>query len=413
MHAATRSCMLDNRRPASFFIDAHIPRLHPYRAASKAANQCQKVHIVVESQLPSESSVTHCALHFFFMVKSLAPKKSRPSRVPADLLWSCINRGLTERAIAVELSAVGYHVSQATVHRRLADLRKETYTAGKTTHKQRTKLTPRTKRWLCRQIRVSGIRTTRRLHSLVQQFGVSVSQRTVLRGLQSIETLHFSHPKHCIPLTPQHKQQRLQWAQECLAAHIDWCKVLFADEKVWYLDGPNVRPKVWQDVRDPPQRLPRTGARNRSVYIWGAISSDFVPHFVCVPNVFTAHTYCQVLTDALLPYPAIRQYTLFHDRHPVHTAAHTNRWLTQEHIHHRLMPPKGADMNPIENIWAYLTAKVFPQNKTYTSTQTLIASIRSAWHQIQTDSTLRSALISSMPRRLEQVVANKGAWTKY
>lgn len=347
------------------------------------------------------------------MVKSLAQKKSIRSRVPPDLLRSCMNRGLTERAIAAELSAIGYHVSQTTVHRRLADLWKQTCTVGKTINKQRAKITPRTKRWMCRHIRVSGVRTTGKLHTQVQQLGVSVSHRTVLRALQSVKTLRFSHLRHYIPLTKQHQQQRYHWAQECLAANIDWNKVLFTDEKVWYLDGPDVRPKVWQDTRDPPPGLPRTGARHRSVYVWGAISADFVPDLVLVPNVYTARAYCQVLTDGLLPYDAIRQYTLFHDRHPVHTATYTQTWLTQEHILSRLMPPKGADMNPIENVWAYVSATVFPQNKTYTSTQTLIASIHSAWRTIQTDSALRHTLVSSMPRRLEEVVTKKGAWTTY
>lgn len=347
------------------------------------------------------------------MARSPSQKFSARSKACADTLRSCWKAGLSERAIAAKLCAAGFHVSNATIHRRITDLRVQAGGPRKLLSPRSKKLTPRTKRWLCRQVRVSGVRTTRMLHHAVLQHGLEVSRQTVLRALQSIQTLRYTRPKKCIPLTRRHKAQRLRWARQCLSVHIDWSKALFADEKVWYLDGPTVRPKLWQDIRDPPQLLPRTGARNRSVYIWGAISCDFVPDIVCVPSVFNAGTYCQILSHTLVPHPTIQQYTLFHDRHPVHTAARTDSWLRQQHIRTELLPAKGADMNPIENVWGWLSATVFPQNKTYSSTEALVTAIRHAWQHLQADRVLRCALIDSMPNRLGQVVDKKGAWTKY
>jgi transposase len=320
---------------------------------------------------------------------------------------------MSVRAIAAKLCAAGFRVSKTTVHRKLADLRQQAGVTISTNLCRPRKLTARSKRWLCRQIRVSNVRTTSALHQSLIQHGLSICHKTVLRGLKSIKSLRYVRPKRCIPLTVRHKTQRLQFARECLASKFDWSKALFADEKVWYLDGPSVRSKLWQDARDPPVRLPRTGERNRSVYIWGGISRDFVPELTCVPSKFNAQGYCDILADALLPYPTIHQYTLVHDRDSVHTAKYTESWLQAHHIHSKLLPPKGADMNPLENVWAIVSAKVFPQNKTYTSTEALVKCVCAAWREIQTDRALRHALINSMPNRLALVVAKKGALTKY
>lgn len=405
--------MLGNRRPHNFLIDQSKSLHRKFLASYSPANHCIKVRQVVQLHCVVGHRVPHCASSCCNMTKSPGQKISGLSRVPADVLRSCMKEGLSVRAIATKLCASGYRVSKSTVHRSLGDLRRPADMPFNVNAPRPKKLSSRTKRWLCRQIRVSYMRTTSELHHALVQHGLSICHKTVLRGLQSIKSLRYVHPKRCIPLTTRHKYQRLQYARECLAANFDWSKALFADEKVWYLDGPRERPKVWQDKRDPPVPLPRTGARNRSLYVWAAMSRDFIPDIVCVPSVWNAREYCQILTDALLPYPAIQQYTLVHDRDPVHTAKHTHGWLQEHQIHSKLLPPKGADMNPLENLWGILTARVFPQNKTYTSTETLLESVRAAWQQIQTDRPLRHALINSMPNRLRLVMTKKGAFSKY
>jgi hypothetical protein len=74
----------------------------------------------------------------------------------------------------------------------------------------------------------------------------------------------------------------------------------------------------------------------------------------------------------------------------------------------KLLPTKGADLNPIENLWALVSRKVYPQNKTYTSIKTLREAIEAAWGEIRTDVELCRNLIDSMPNRLQQVVRAKG-----
>lgn len=196
-------------------------------------------------------------------------------------------------------------------------------------------------------------------------------------------------------------------------AKIDWSKVVFADEKLWFLDGPAVRPKVWQDKRFPPVRIPTKGNRNEAVAVWGAFSLGKVPDLCVIPNHCNSAQYCDTLANALLPHVSVQQYTLYHDRLPAHMSAQTERWLQAHHLKTVLFPAKGADMNPIENLWGIVTRKVYGGTKTYTNTDSLIAAVNAAWAEIQQNKGLRRKLVSSMSKRLAEVVGRRGDWISY
>ena len=347
------------------------------------------------------------------MTKSPPLQNSRITRVPADLLRQCMREGMSERCIAAKLRAVGYRVSKTTVHRKLSSLRQGSSAAPKFRNQRPSKVTSRTKRYLNRLIRVHGIRTTSKLHAEVQQHTHTLSKRSVLRALQSMKTLQFKRPQRRCLLTVVLRRRRVQWVRDCLDENINWRQALFADEKVWYIDGPDRRAQVWQDVRDPPQIIPRTGARNQSVRVWGAVSVDFVPDLICLPATFNSTAYCDVLAKVMVTQQVKQQHILFHDRHPVHTSAQTERWLRENGIRVTLLPAKTADITPIENLWAYLSRKVFPQNKIYNSVDTLLQAIRAAWREVQVNEALRVALADSMPHRLDEVLAAGGGWTKH
>lgn len=57
----------------------------------------------------------------------------------------------------------------------------------------------------------------------------------------------------------------------------------------------------------------------------------------------------------MLPHP--HPIVLVHDRSPIHTTSNVVReWLTQHpEVHPLDWPPKGCDINPIENMWATMS----------------------------------------------------------
>jgi hypothetical protein len=214
-------------------------------------------------------------------------------------------------------------------------------------------------------------------------------------------------------MTKQHKRDRMRWALRFLRNNFDWNTALFADEKVWYLDGPEYRPLLWQDRRDAPRIVPRTGARNVKVHVWGAFSVGCTPDLVVLEQPFNSQEYIRTLQDAQLTTGGIQQCVLFHDRHPVHKSFETNNWLTENGVQTQLFPAKAADINPIENLWAAISSQVYPQNKTYSSKAELLAAIQAAWRSIQADAATRARYVNSMPSRLEEVVVNKGGLTQH
>lgn len=266
---------------------------------------------------------------------------------------------------------------------------------------------------MVRSIRLRNKRRTAELYTELLENNYNVCKRTVLRNLRKVATLRLSRPQQRPLLTRQHMKQRLLWARKFLNQNFDWRTALFADEKVWYVDGPTLRRKLWHDKRDPPLILPRTGARNVKVHVWGAFSAGYVPDLVFVNQPMDAVEYCRVLSAANLGSTATQRYTLFHDRHPVHQSKRTTEWLVTHGVRTELLPPKAADLNPIENLWAWLDTIVYPQNKTYHSKESLVTAINEAWQRVQADRLMRLKYMDSMTGRLTAVVREKGGWTKH
>ena len=255
----------------------------------------------------------------------------RPSKtVSTGLIQRFAKEGLSERMIVNKLAARGINTSRSTVHRRLHSLQAASYKPAKCVHQSRCKLQDSVKRYLVRLIRFHGKNTTAELRQELQALGYVVSKQTVLRTLRSIPSLVFKAPRQRMALTSDQKVARLQWARSALSNRINWSFAFFADEKIWQLDGPDSRSKVWYDKRDPPPKLRRTGARNKAVSVWGAFSLNLVPDIARVPTHLNSGQYCDVIRDHLHTLRPSSRYTLYHDRLTAHHSAQTNAWMSDQ-----------------------------------------------------------------------------------
>ena len=94
---------------------------------------------------------------------------------------------------------------------------------------------------------------------------------------------------------------------------------------------------------------------------------------------------------------------------PKHTAKATLEWLQNKNVKALEWPSQSIDLNPIENLWKDLKIAVHrhsPSNSTE-----LEQICKEEWEKIPK---FRCAkLIQTYPRRLEALVAAKGASTKY
>ncbi|GFT50974.1 transposable element Tcb2 transposase [Trichonephila clavipes] len=81
--------------------------------------------------------------------------------------------------------------------------------------------------------------------------GVAVVPQTISRQLAEAN-LKSKRPFRVLPLTPEHRQQRLQWCQARSMWNVtDWRKVVFSDESRFLLGTDDNRVRVW---RHPGER---------------------------------------------------------------------------------------------------------------------------------------------------------------
>lgn len=311
------------------------------------------------------------------------------------------------------LAQRGIKTSKSTVHRRLHARVSMSGGISKYSKKNKKKLDDRAVRRLVKQLRFNKQVTTKQLHKCAVQFGYNVSYRTVLRRLHTVPSLKRRRPKRVVHLLPSHRAARRVWVKECLQAKIDWTKAWFADEKIWYIDGPTYRPKVWQDDRGPPSQIPGKGGRNTAVWVFGAISMAGLSKLIVVKPHFNSAGYCEAVEQADIQSSRSKNYVLYHDRYPAHTSRQTQTWMTQHNLQTVVLPPKSPDLNPIENVWGIISREIFEETQTYNSAESLVAAVQQAWDRVQLDQHLRRQLVGSMPQRLRAVIAAKGYKTKF
>ncbi|GFV83783.1 transposable element Tc1 transposase [Trichonephila clavipes] len=102
--------------------------------------------------------------------------------------------------------------------------------------------------------------------------GAAIVPQTIYRHL-SEANLKSKRPFRAFPLTPEHRQRRLQWCQARSMWNVtDWQKVVFSDESGFILGTDDNRVQVW---RRPGERynsshtVLRHTARTAGVMVWG------------------------------------------------------------------------------------------------------------------------------------------------
>ncbi|GFS64261.1 transposable element Tcb2 transposase [Trichonephila clavipes] len=102
--------------------------------------------------------------------------------------------------------------------------------------------------------------------------GVAIVPQTISRHLAEAN-LKSKRPFRALPLTPEHRQLRLQWCQARSMWNVtDWQKVVFSDESRFLLGTDDIRVRVW---RCPGERYNSTHtvlrhtARTAGVMVWG------------------------------------------------------------------------------------------------------------------------------------------------
>ncbi|GFW34540.1 transposable element Tc1 transposase [Trichonephila clavipes] len=205
--------------------------------------------------------------------------------------------------------------------------------------------------------------------------GVAIVPQTISRHLAEAN-LKSKHPFRPLPLTPKHRQLRLQWCQARSMWNVtNWKKVVFSDESRFVLGTDDNRVGV---QRCPGERynsptLFYVPCPHSCVMVWGAIDYDSRSTLIVMRGTLTGQRY---VDDILRP--------------------HTFPW-----------PSRSPDLSPVEHVWDQLKW----QMPSCHSVHDLELAVQDLWAHLPQDNI--RCLINSMPDCVAACIAAGGGPTRY
>jgi transposase len=225
-------------------------------------------------------------------------------------------------------------------------------------------------------------------------------------------------------LLPRHKEVRTLMAEEWLALDDNvWDYAVWSDEKV-YQSSREGQVRVWrtENTRYEPENIFEMKRSGRfSVHVWGYIHASGHKHIHKIEGAYDRFNYLSVLQDVMLPSMRLiipeGAFLFIQDNAPIHTAHVVRDFLEEQNRNDQFWtlqwPAKSPDLNLIENAWG-LSVKYLKKHHpaAFESREELWANIQESWEVVVTPQLCRS-LVNSFRGRLEQVIANGGAWCNY
>ena len=235
-----------------------------------------------------------------------------------------------------------------------------------------------------------------------------------------------------------HKDKRLNFALLHSAWNEDrWKNVIFSDEKLFALGG-NGRVRVWRPTDSPDRLDPKyiTSTRNTewgrlTIMVWACISAGDGNrnqiHLIDPPRgqkrTLNSKYYVREILQGVVMDKILRNdprpddVLLMQDNSPIHTAHICRDWIGRNRL--KIVenwPPKGPDLNPIENVWAEIERilahrQCRDKNELWVNVSQVFEDLTVDENGNPTDYVKK--LIESMPRRMGEAIQREGGWTKY
>ncbi len=121
--------------------------------------------------------------------------------------------------------------------------------------------------------------------------------------------------------------------------------------------------------------------------------------------------YIDMLRDKLIFWMHHHHATHFlQDGAPCHTSKKVMAFLRQQNFSLMDWPGNSSDLNPIENLWGIMKAKLKKKGN-ISSLPNLIRVIKELW--VTLPKSLMLKLVHSMPTRIQLCLENNGQMTKY
>ena len=270
----------------------------------------------------------------------------------------------------------------------------------------------------CRQVKrllTSGINQSKRgVASILRDRGVKMSPTSVLRCAKAIGIRKFPL-KRKIPLGQTHRKKRVEFAKEHRSRM--WINCLFVDETGISTQGsPNKRNEgQWASNRREVVDLPKFKHPPR-INAFAGICYSGKSKLVVYSGSLNGDRYASILDDVLSEMTGSvfkkRKWFVVQDATPLHFTPAVMAVFKEHHVSvipKAKWPGYSADLNPIENVWSVLKDKVAARMPS--SKSDLVQFASEEWDKLPQD--LVKNCILSMRDRMQSVIHNKGANTKY
>ncbi|GFT44833.1 transposable element Tcb1 transposase [Trichonephila clavipes] len=184
--------------------------------------------------------------------------------------------------------------------------------------------------------------------------GVAIVPQTISRHLAEAN-LKSRCPFRALPLTPEHRQLRLQWCQARSMWNVtDWQKVVFSDESRFVLGADDNRIRVW---RRPGERynsshtVLRHTARTAGVMVWGPLVYDIWFTLIVMRGTLTDQRYVDdILRPHVGPFLNGLPGAIFQqDNARPHAARVAQDFL--RHFQILPLPSRSPYLSSVEHVW--------------------------------------------------------------
>lgn len=236
--------------------------------------------------------------------------------------------------------------------------------------------------------------------ALKREHDIAVCKKTIEGDLKAMGFKCFQR-KATTHKSPEDLRRRTLFARKWRAKNTsNW---VFTDEKT-FTCGDYSSGTEWAEHRDKVTGTDASNCCMDTVYVWGAIGVGF-RHLVIIRKTeaaghatrkrngeprkpsecFTSETYIRRCLAPIRKHLEANECLLQADNHRSHTAGNTQRYFEDHGIAwSRDWPARSPDLNPIENLWAYLQRRV--SERVPTNAKELANAIKKEWDALDQDS---------------------------
>ena len=248
---------------------------------------------------------------------------------------------------------------------------------------------------------------------LINEDKENLSYATVLR--------HINRNFICVPMqrllliSPKNKKERTDWVTKYASWRSSkWQKVVWTDEKIFELHPQTgkLMIRIMPNEARTDHAMAKVQQGGGRVMFWGAISHQGTLMLLKVKGWVDSIKYQRMMEEDILPLlrkKLGRSFILQQDNAGPHTSNSTMNFFEQEKVELLEWPSQSPDLNPIENVWAWLQAQI--NKKSFQNIRELEHEIMELWENM--DITLVRAFLSVLPKKWKFIQATNGeAWNK-